>query len=88
MAGKAREVRNVGRMVGRQAKRAHPMREAQSPEMLHRARLRCIGLRIERGAGLAVDQQAADAAPPEFVGQHQAAGAATRDQHVDLQPIG
>jgi hypothetical protein len=52
------------------------------PEVFHRARLRRIGLRIQRRTGLGIDQQAAYAAPAELVGQHQAAGSTAGDQDI------
>jgi hypothetical protein len=46
----AREVGDVGRMVGRQTLGAHLLCESVATEMLHRPRLRGVGLRIERRA--------------------------------------
>ena len=87
VAGVAREVRNVGGVVGRQALGANFAGKTQTAEMLHGARLCGIGLRVEGGARLGVDQQAAHAAAAEFVGQHQPAGTATGDQDVGAKHV-
>ena len=80
--GEAREVSDVGRVVARQAHGADLLRDADAPEVLHGARLRGIGLRVEGRGGLRVHHQAADAAQAQFVGEHEAAGAGARDEHV------
>jgi hypothetical protein len=72
-------------MVRRQALGPHLVREAEPAKVFHGACLRGVGLRIGRGARLRVHQQGADAAPPQFDGEHQAARAAARDEHVGRQ---
>ena len=72
-------------MVGRQAQRADLGGKAQPAEVLHRARLRGVGLRRVRDAGLGIDQQAVDAAPAELAGQHQAERAGAGDQDIGLR---
>ena len=74
-------------MVRGQAMRAHLVGEAVATEVLHRPRLRRIGLGVERGAGLGIDQQAADAAAAEFVGEHQPARSAAGDEDVDVDAV-
>ena len=86
MSGVAREIGDVGRMIGRQPQRADLVRETQPAEMFHGAGLGGVGLRVERGAGLGIHDQAAHAARPQFVREHQPAWPAPRDQHVDLEP--
>lgn len=81
MARIAREVRDVRRVIGRKPQRSNFMGKAQPTEVLHRAGLRRIGLRVERSARLCIDQEAGYAATAEFVGQHQAAWAAAGDQN-------
>ena len=82
------EVRNVGGVVRRQAQRANFLHEAQSPVVLHGARLRGVGLRVESRRGFGVDQQAVDAARAELVGQHQATGAAADDENLGVNHEG
>ena len=82
MPGKAREVGDVGGVVGGQTLLAHPLRKTQAPEVFHRARLRGVGLRVKGGGRPVVHQQAAHTAPAQFYGQHQAAGAAAGDEDV------
>jgi hypothetical protein len=83
VAREAGEVRDVGREVGRQSERSDLVGEAEAPEVLHRARLRRIGLRRDGGAGLVVDQQGRDAAQAELVAEHQPARSAADDDHGD-----
>ncbi len=71
-------------MVGRQALGPHLLREAVAAEVLHRPRLRGIGLRIERGARLGIDEEGADAASPQFVREHQPARTAAGDEDVNF----
>lgn len=66
-------------MVGRQVERADLVRETEPPAMFHGARLRGIGLRVERGGRLRIDEQAANAAAPELIGEHEAARPAAGD---------
>jgi len=70
-------------VIGRQTHAADFMGKAQAPEMLHGARLRGVGLRVEGGAGFGIDQQAAYIAPAQLDGQHQAARAAASDEDID-----
>ncbi len=85
VAGEAREISDVGRIVGGQARLPDLIREAEPAIMLHRAGLRRIGLRIECRAGLVVHHDSGDAATAELVGQHQAARPAARDEHSGLR---
>jgi hypothetical protein len=48
--------------------------EAEAAKVLHRPRLRRIGLRVERRARLRIDEQAAHAAAAQLVGEHEPAG--------------
>jgi hypothetical protein len=41
--------------------------EAKSPKVLHCPSLRRIGLRVESGAWLLIDQNGTDATPTEFI---------------------
>ncbi len=84
--GEAREVGDVGGVVARQAQGADLVGDADAAEVLHGARLRGVGLRVEGGGGLRVHQQAAYAAQAQFVGEHQPARARARDEHVYLDP--
>jgi hypothetical protein len=52
--------------------------------MFHRPRLRRIGLRIESGRGFFIDQHDRNAAPAEFIGEHEPAGATTGDDDLGL----
>src|SRR5207249_12120646 len=78
----AREVGNVGREVGGHAERADLVGEAEAPVVLHGARLGGVRLRIERGAGLLVEDEDAYAGPAELVREHQPAGAAADDHDL------
>ena len=85
-----REVGDVGRVVGRQAQRADLRRDADAPEVLHGARLRGVGLRVEGGGGFGIDHQARYIAQAQLVGQHQPAGAGTGNEHIhaNVPPFG
>jgi hypothetical protein len=50
--------------------------------MLHGSSLRRVGLRVERRRHLLIDQNRADAAPSQFICEHQAAGPAADDQNL------
>jgi len=80
----AREVGYVGRKIGRHAERTDLVGESQPPVELHGARLGRVRLRVERRARLLIDEHDADAAAAEFVGEHQAAGAAPDDDDLGL----
>lgn len=80
----AGEIRDIGRKIGRQPERPDLVGEAQAPEMLHGARLRRIGLRIERSGRLLVDQNGGDTAASQLVGEHEPAGASADDQDVTI----
>jgi hypothetical protein len=82
--GVAREVGNVGGEIARHAERAHLVGKAEASEVLHRARLRGVRLRVEGGTRLVVDEHHADAAPPQLVGEHQPARASAGDEHLGL----
>jgi hypothetical protein len=82
VAGEAREVGDVGRVIGRKAERPHLVGEAEPAEVLHRPRLRGVGLRVERRSRFRVDEQAAHATTAELDRQHQAARPAAGDQDV------
>jgi len=84
----ARRRRCAGRRCrsdDRQAARARKSRSrSRAAEVLHRSRLRRVGLRIEGRARLDVDEQAADPTPSELVRQHQAAGTASGNEDFCL----
>lgn len=71
-------------MVGRQAEPPDFIGKTEPAEILHGPRLRGVGLGVEGGIRLLVDQQAAYATTPQLIGQHQAAGAAAGNQDVGL----
>jgi hypothetical protein len=71
-------------MVRRQAERADLGGQAEPAEMLHRPRLGRVGLRRIRNARLRVDQQAGNAAPAEFAGEHQPERPGAGDQDIGL----
>jgi hypothetical protein len=67
MARIAGEIGNIRRKISGQAQRSYFVREAKAPKVLHCPRLRRIGLRIEGGAWLLIDQNGAHATPTEFI---------------------
>ncbi len=69
VAKDAREVGNVGGVIGRQAKLAHFVCKAQPSKQLHGARLRGVGLRVKGGAGLAVYHPRGHAPAAQLNGQ-------------------
>ena len=85
LCAEAREIGDVGRVIERQAEAANFVGKTKAPVMLHRARLRGVGLRIDRRARLAVNDQRAHAAPPQFIGQHQPARACAHNQNVGVE---
>lgn len=81
----AREIGDVGRVVRGQAGAPDLVGEAEPAEMLHRPRLRRVGLRVEGRSRLLVDQDCGHAAAAKLVGQHQPARTAAHDQHRGAQ---
>jgi hypothetical protein len=79
-----RKIGNVGREVGRQAKRPDFVREPEPPEVLHGPRLRCIRLRIECRRWFLINQYGGDATPAEFVGEDEATRPSANNQHRAL----
>src|SRR5215475_180749 len=75
------EIGNICRKISGQAQRSYFVREAKSPKVLHCPSLRRIGLRIEGGAWLLIDQNGPDLTPTQFIRQHQPAGATADDEH-------
>jgi hypothetical protein len=81
MARIAGEIGNICRKISGQAQRSYFMREAKAPKVLHCPSLRRIGLRIEGGARLLIDQNGTDATATELIRQHQPARAAAYDEY-------
>ena len=84
MATQAGEVRNVGGVVWGQAELANFLRKAQAAVMLHGAGLGGVGLGIESGGRLGIHQQSGHTTHAQFIGQHQATGAAPHNEHRNL----
>ena len=69
-------------MIGGQALRPYLVGKPKPAKVLHGACLGGVRLRVEGCAWLLVYKQAADAALPQFVGQHQATRPAAADQDI------
>ena len=79
MLGVAGEIGDVGRIVRRQALRAHLLGKAEPPVVLHGAGLGGVGRREPRRRGLFLQQNGRNAAAAELDGEHQPARPAADD---------
>ena len=84
MTLKAGHIDAVGRMIRRQAERAHARREAEPPVVLHGARIVCRAFRMDAHRRLGVEHHRAHAMPVEKQRQHQSDRPATNNRDGNL----
>ena len=78
------EVRYICWMIRRQAQGTNLVSKSQPTKMLHRTGLSCIGLRVEGGTRLGINQKAGDSTATQLDRQHQTTWTTSRDQNVSL----
>ena len=84
-AVQAREVGDVGGVILRHADVAHGRRQAETPEMLHRAAILGAALRIHARIEVGIEDDRLDAIAVEEQRQREADGAAADDHNRALQ---